>query len=527
MFSVDNPKILLLLLILIPIWIFFVLKFRFFRKRISGVYKSDKNHVVSRAIRAAYTKISLRTVAYIFSVLALSGISFGVENVPVQKNGNAVSFVFDISYSMLANDSMRSEGMAMTRLDHAKRFAGSLLSSFRGEAVSVVLAKGDGFVALPLTEDYFSVESLVSSLSPKIMTSKGSSLARGIRAAISSFPKKSARNAFIFVFTDGDETDGLLEGALEESLKLRVPVYFIGFGSEGGAEIVSGDGKPVTTFLRKEKLMTLCDEFNSNNILGAKAYFFDASQKNSLARLLSSLEDSKSEIITYETKSIRRHVFLLMIAVIALILSEIDFSKLRQYYAASSVLLVLLFSSCSEKTAVFSATSDFKREKFRESTGAFLNITTSPKFKDDKLAVSYGIFGLSANYMALGEYDKAMEKLNLLLDSELDGKLKGAVFYNRGIIFVRRGDFPMAIESFKLAVLSDSSNTSAKINLELCSRELSAKKQSSGEQEMKEVMQSDDEAGLQKEIFTLIRNQESNQWRRLSSNEDTSDAIDY
>ena len=526
MLSVDNPAVLFLLLLLLPAWLFFAVRFRSFKKKMEAVCLTERDRAVPRAVRCAAAKVALRSAAFALCVLALSGVSFGVENVPVQKSGNAVSFVFDISYSMLAGDALGAEGMAMTRLDHARLFALSLLSGFSTEQVSVVLAKGDGFVALPLTEDYRSVETLISALSPALMTAKGSSLARGIRAALSSFPKQSARNAFVFVFTDGDETDGALRPALAESLALGIPVCVLGFGSDGGAEVVSGDGQKVSTFLRREALAAMCDECNANTFLGAKAHFFDAAQRSARSRLLSLLTDSASETVSVEPRRVKRHVLLLFVAVVALVCSEISVASLIRP-AAASVLLVLLLPSCKEKTAVFSAASDFRREKFRESTAKFLAVTTDPAFRGDKGALGYGTFGLSANYLALGEHDKSLEKLDLLLDSELDDKLRSAVHYNRGIVFQRRGDYQMAVESFKKAVLADGGNTSAKINLELCARELSARRRGAGEQEMTGAALSDEDEEMRNEIFTLIKNQESNQWRRIPSGEDEGDAIDY
>ena len=157
----------------------------------------------------------------------------------------------------------------------------------------------------------------------------------------------------------------------------------------------------------------------------------------------------------------------------------------------------------------------------------FLRIVENPEFSDDRAALDYSNFGLSANYLVLEEYDSALEKLDLLLSSDLDAELKSAVFYNKGIIFHRRGDFERAVENFKKSVLAWPKNENAKINLELCLQEMGAKKNASGEQEMQEISQSSEESMLQKEIFSLIRKQESSQWRNLSSQEDDSGEIDY
>ena len=82
-------------------------------------------------------------------ICALAGISWGANLIPVQKNGKAVSMVFDISYSMEAQDAPES----MTRLEAAANYAKEILKKIPDVRVSVVLSKGKGTIAIPLTED--------------------------------------------------------------------------------------------------------------------------------------------------------------------------------------------------------------------------------------------------------------------------------------------------------------------------------------------------------------------------------------
>ena len=121
-------------------------------------------------------------------VCSYAGFYWGTNLVPVQKTGTSVSFVFDISNSMLAEDGPNG----MSRLKAAGVFAEKLLDKMEEEnsstPVSVVLAKGDGVTAIPLTEDYALIESLLDVLSPNLMTAPGTSLSKGILAAKNSFP---------------------------------------------------------------------------------------------------------------------------------------------------------------------------------------------------------------------------------------------------------------------------------------------------------------------------------------------------
>ena len=193
----------------------------------------------------------LRALAWVMIVAGAAGISWGANYVPVQKNGRALSLVFDISYSMEAEDAPGD----MTRLTAAANYADSLLEHIPNTSVSVVLAKGEGVVAIPLTEDIEAVRTLLFSLSPNLMTAQGTSLGKGIQTAINSFPVQASQAAAIWLFTDGEETDGTLVNALVEAMKFGIPVTIIGFGSEREISVTAGDGKTqVKTALRSDSL---------------------------------------------------------------------------------------------------------------------------------------------------------------------------------------------------------------------------------------------------------------------------------
>ncbi|MGP1510255.1 MAG: vWA domain-containing protein [Treponema lecithinolyticum] len=230
-----------------------------------------------RTLRPVIQKLTLRiklrallwSFAWLSALIALAGPSWGTQHIPVQRSGSAVCFVFDISYSMTANDG--GSGVQRQRLEQSKDFARSLLERLNGSAVSAVLAKGAGVLALPLTEDYSALESLIDTLSPAMLSASGSNVASGIDKAVESFPPQSARNSFIVVCTDGDETAGNLNRAVSQAASYGIHIILVGFGSEKGTQIISGDGKtPVKTALRRAKLEKAAQS-------GDMAYYIDFS----------------------------------------------------------------------------------------------------------------------------------------------------------------------------------------------------------------------------------------------------------
>ena len=243
-FGIEHPQALYALLLLIPCYFRMNKKFRRLIREFSS---QDSSAAMREHIKKIKTRFTLRMVCVICAwgmlIASLAGFYWGTVSVPMQKSGREVAFVFDISYSMEATDAPGG----MTRLESAANYASELLDRMHNVSVSVVLAKGEATVAIPVTEDYNAIRALLSSLSPKLITSPGTSLANGIQAALSSFPKESSRASCIWVFTDGEETDSGLAQVLAKTVDLGIPTAIIGFGSEHESSVLTGDG---TTFVQ-------------------------------------------------------------------------------------------------------------------------------------------------------------------------------------------------------------------------------------------------------------------------------------
>jgi hypothetical protein len=318
-------------------------------------------------------------------ILAYSKISWGSYLVPVQKSATSVSFVFDISNSMLAKDGYNGT----TRLESSAVYAKKLLEKMENNSVSVVIAKGDGVVAIPITEDKIIVESLLESLNPKLMTSPGSSIRKGILRAKETFEKNYSTAGRIWVFTDGEETDNQLKNALTECIKSGIPVSIIGFGSEKESSVYAGDGiTTVQTALRTKAINDAISEVNKKtNYLKNKTQiqFVKADEKGSAAKLINQLitkENSHiTNITTYEEKPVPRYKLFLLLAILffafSFIFTEFDFTKIvidssKKISTLLIVFLPLILTSCSSQTkSVFEGTLSWHKKHYKHSVSCF------------------------------------------------------------------------------------------------------------------------------------------------------------
>ncbi|MGI5058331.1 VWA domain-containing protein [Treponema pectinovorum] len=539
MIAVQRPYSFLMLALLIPITIFIVIRYKKVSKSFGVMYLKDSSfgkNVYKNYRQALVLRTLFRLFACVSIIFAFAGISFGRTLVPVQKSGDAVCFVFDISYSMMAKDCPGG----ISRLEAEKQYAFSLLERMEGNSVSVVLAKGDGIIAVPLTDDRAGIDSIIESLSPSLMSSVGSSLGSGIRAGINSFPKNISQAAHIWVFTDGDETDNSLRSALDDAARFGYSVTMIGFGTSKPVEIISGDGKTkVKTFLNAEKMIDMAalagqrisfPEKKRSSFTGIS--YLAADSEGSAHVLLSQLSSNALIRETYDVQSVPRHKFFILLTILFFLasyfVSEFDLSSIVKSKNIGFVLLVCscqFFISCkSDRATVLSGTFSWYQKKYQSATASFLRALNWAEQKNDETLKDYCAYNLASTYIMQDEYTAALERLEQV-SPNAPSKLKSAVFYNLGIIANSKGDYKNARDFFKKAIVADFSNTDAKLNLEFTEHIVESKKSQQVEKQMSQASLNQD-TPLSDAVFNLIQQEETERWKKLQSNKKSS-SVDY
>ncbi len=535
--SIDfsQPMYFLLLLVLLPIVTFMSIRAKKVIRLFEN-YRRNDGHTSSFLKYKIYIRIIAWCISWVCICIALAGPSWGTELVPVQKTGRAVSFVFDISHSMEAMD-MNSN--SMTRLEASKQFTQELLSVLPGVASSAVLAKGDGVLAVPLTEDFYSISNLVVSLSSKMLSHPGSSLEKGILKAIESFPPQSARRSYIIVLTDGDDTLGDLNSAVDTAINFGVDVIFVGFGSPIESDVLAGDGlTTVKTALRLEKLQAIAEKDN--------VFFINGNDTTGIGEIEEIIRPSiffsdDATTTSYESASINRHRLFVRLALFSFIFGFFvytfvpgSFFRFFKGSSKSALLLVVclssfIFTGCTawfgDAKTVLEGSYQWAQQNYQQSIASFLEVHTRSLETENLEVRQYGLFGLSANYIMQGETKASLTKINEM-DPIVSPSLDFARWYNKGVIFHRNGEYEIAAFCFKKALLIDNSNIQAKINLELCVNEGTTHSQT-GIQERIPVAEQKEASGAADAVFSLIRKSEEGQWKSQEVVPEESDIIDY
>ena len=519
----ERPEVLLLSAA-IPVALIYVFAHIRNIARIAASDPHGKTKLFKLRVRSA-----LWALAWLCIVIALAGPTWGIEPVPVERSGSAICFVFDISYSMTAEDVFIKKEK-LSRLDASKRIALSLSERINGASAAVVLAKGGGILALPLTEDYNALENLISVLSPAMLSAPGSNIASGIERALDAFPPQSARNSFIVVFTDGDETEGNIARSVLRCSSFGVHVFLVGTGTDTETEILAGDGKtPVKTALRKARLEKAA-ESDTVHYISASDEKAASLIADAVASFSSPLSGTKDSATGYEMQKAKHHAWFLLAGVFLFIAGFICV-QLGPVKKAPLVLMCLLLtlSGCSswkkEQGTVLLGSYYWSRHDYQKAAAAFLAAAERAEQVHSEELSNYALYALGASYLMQDENAAALAKFDQIAPDAPDPLLY-ALRYNKGIIAYRAGDFAAAADCFKSALAVDGTSLDAKVNLELSLQQKHLKPKNA----VRELVPAQTHAappGAEDAVFSLIRENDKKRWKSQYAEPAQNETIDY
>lgn len=481
-----------------------------------SAFRLKKNYIV---------RTVFNLIAFVMLILSYAGLSWGTYLVPVQKSGNSVSMVFDISNSMLKQDG--PEGIS--RLDATSVYAEKLLERIKnmGVAASVVLAKGDGVEAIPITEDFAMIESLLDSMSPALMTAPGTSIGKGILTAKRTFGSNYSTAGHIWVFTDGEETDGQLVPALTECLRTGLPVTIVGFGEEkDNFELVNAAIKEAEAKFPFIK--------NQTPIL-----FIESNEHASASKLLGQLQQKSGDglsmqITSYEAKSVLRYKLFLVFAILAFsfgfVFTEFNFSKIVKGMPVLCVFCVFCmtgFTGCSSNTTqILEGTYAFHQKQYRRSVSCFMNVAEQARENEKEIVLYYALYDLGTAYSLLGEDESAMERFSEISDTAPDS-VRYSAYYNAGIIAHKNENYDQAQQYFRKALEIDSTKIEAKINMELSMQQAQESVKQNESQAIPVQDEKEDLSDMEKAVFQHIKENDLKQWKNSETKQPENLANDY
>ncbi len=180
-------------------------------------------------------KAVLKSGIWIFAVacllIAASDPQIGTRLETVKETGIDIYILLDVSLSMQAQDIQPS------RLDKAKLEISNLIQRLHGDRIGLIVFAGEPFVQFPLTTDYSAADLFLNAANTSSVPEQGTAIAAAINLAVKSFDYKLNSEKVIVLFTDGEDHQGDIKGAIENAKKHGIKIFTIGLGSTQGTPI--------------------------------------------------------------------------------------------------------------------------------------------------------------------------------------------------------------------------------------------------------------------------------------------------
>ena len=256
MFRFENPIYLWLLLVIPILIIIKIMMWYVQRKKLSRIGNPTllKELMPDVSRFRPWVKFLLLITALSSLILTLARPQFGSKISHEKRNGIEAIIALDISNSMLAQDVQPS------RLDKSKLMIENLINSFINDKIGLVVFAGEAYVQLPITSDYVSAKMFLSDITPNLISTQGTDIARAIRVSLSSFTQQKGVGKAIILITDGEDNEGGALEAVKEAKEKGVNVFILGVGDSKGAPIPLGNGE----YLKDNHGQTVMTALNEN-----------------------------------------------------------------------------------------------------------------------------------------------------------------------------------------------------------------------------------------------------------------------
>jgi Ca-activated chloride channel family protein len=305
-----NPNLLYLLLLIVPVIIWYVLNHQRTHAsiQVSTIKGIGKNHFTYKHI-LRHVVFAMRVLAIVLLILAIARPQSTLSWKDEESEGIDIVLALDISSSMLARD------FDPDRLEAAKDLAIQFIAGRRNDRIGLVVFSGESFTQCPLTTDHSVLINLFRDIKSG-MIEDGTAIGMGLATSVSRLKDSDAKSKVIILLTDGVNNQGAIAPitAAELAQTFGIRVYTIGVGTEGTAPYPIAT--PFGTQLRN--MPVEIDEETLQEIAqNTGGEYFRATDNNKLKQIyeqIDQLEKSKIEVKEFSQKDEEFLTFVLLAA---------------------------------------------------------------------------------------------------------------------------------------------------------------------------------------------------------------------
>ena len=265
-------------------------------------------------------------ISFVFLSILAHPVNYSSEDT-IKKNGIDIKLVFDLSYSMIAED------LKPNRLEVAKDMISLFIDSLETDRVWLVLFSGKPFTSVPLTFDYDFLKGFIADISMETIDRRywdlwWTAIGDALVLAYDSFDSDDEREKIIILITDGEANtwiDPITALKLLKENNIKTYTIWVWWSEDTFIEYVDDFGF-------KEKIAVWAvDEDTLIKIATETGWkYFNASSKEALKGIfwsIAELEKKEIEYTTIEKREDAYEPFLYMLILLFLLFIWVVYHK--------------------------------------------------------------------------------------------------------------------------------------------------------------------------------------------------------
>jgi Ca-activated chloride channel homolog len=326
MFHLEDPWLLLLALLLVPLLYTYIRRGGTARIRFSSL-ENLKKLKTSRSLYLRHSLIALRSLGIVVLLVALARPQSGRKETEIVTEGIDIMLCLDTSGSMRALD-FQLEGKRVDRLAVVKRVVSEFIQRRKNDRIGMVIFAEQAFTQCPLTLDYGILLSFLNRVEIGMAgdtTALGSALATSVKR----LKDVASKSKIVILLTDGRHNAGRIspQTATELARTYKIKVYTIGVGVEGESPFLVDTlfGKRYVyqrVDLDEQTLRTIAEQTGGSYFRAT-----DTASLEGIYRQIDTMEKTEAKVKEYTEYEERFHGFVL--AGLSLILLEFVLTNTR------------------------------------------------------------------------------------------------------------------------------------------------------------------------------------------------------
>ena len=426
-------------------------------------------------------KFSMLLLSWALMCVMLARPQQGISINKEKRAGIETLICMDVSNSMLATD------VAPSRLDRCKMMVENMIDKFHDDKIGLIVFAGDAFVQLPITTDFVSAKMFLSSISPSLINTQGTDIARAISMASQSFTKQQGVGRAIIIITDGENHEGGALEAAKEAAKQGLKVYVLGVGTASGAPIPVGNGD----FMKDntgQTVMTALNEQMCREVAQAGGGTYIHLENNSdaqrkLEEALSTLARKEMETTIYSDYAEQFQAFgllaLLLLVLEVMVLQGRNplsqrFRLFRPRRRETTLLLLACLWFCTlaanaqgvskDRALIRQGNTQFRKERFAEAEVSYR------KALEHNANNAQALYNLGNALLAQNKDSLAAAMFEKGVTIEKSPLRKAIGYHNMGVLAQKNKLYSDAINYYKQSLRLNPIDDETRYNLALCKR---------------------------------------------------------